>query len=155
MAMGIAGHFTPEISDLGEMRTRDTTLHFNTNPRRVSTTGVAVQPYTGPVAILVDDATASTSEIFAGGMQYLGRAKVFGERTAGAALPAIMLPLPNGDVFLHAVADYRLPNGNALEASGVKPDNARPYTRADFAREGDPALAEAVRWIAAQPAAAR
>jgi C-terminal processing protease CtpA/Prc len=47
---------------------------------------------------------------------------------------AIMLPLPNGDVFLHAVADYRLPNGNALEASGVKPDNARPYTRADFAR---------------------
>lgn len=155
MAMGIAGHFTPQISDLGEMRTRDTTLHFNTNPRRVSTTGVAVQPYTGPVAILVDDATASTSEIFAGGMQYLGRAKVFGERTAGAALPAIMLPLPNGDVFLHAVADYRLPNGNALEASGVKPDNARPYTRADFAREGDPALAEAVRWIAAQPTAAR
>ena len=155
MAMGIAGHFTPEISDLGEMRTRDTTLHFNTNPRRVSTTGVAVQPYNGPVAILVDDATASTSEIFAGGMQYLGRAKVFGERTAGAALPAIMLPLPNGDVFLHAVADYRLPNGNALEASGVKPDNARPYTRADYAREGDPALAEAVRWIAAQPTAAR
>lgn len=155
MAMGIAGHFTPQISDLGEMRTRDTTLHFNTNPRRVSTTGVAVQPYTGPVAILVDDATASTSEIFAGGMQYLGRAKVFGERTAGAALPAIMLPLPNGDVFLHAVADYRLPNGNALEASGVKPDNARPYVRADYAREGDPALAEAVRWIAAQPTAAR
>ncbi|MFM8816888.1 MAG: hypothetical protein ACKOHI_03255, partial [Phycisphaerales bacterium] len=62
---------------------------------------------------------------------------------------------PNGDVFLHAFADYRLPDGTALEASGVRPDNDRPYARADYAREGDPALAEAVRWIAAQRRAPR
>jgi len=53
-------------------------------------------------------------------------------------------------VFLHAFADYRLPDGRALEGGGVAPDNARPYVRADYAREGDPALAEAVRWIASQ-----
>jgi C-terminal processing protease CtpA/Prc len=82
-------------------------------------------------------------------MQHIGRAKVFGHRTAGAALPAMMTPLPNGDVFLHAFADYRLPDGTALEATGVRPDNAQPYDRAAYAREGDPALAEAVRWIAA------
>ena len=150
MAMGIAGHFTAEPASLGEMRTRDTTLSFTTNPRRASTSGVAVEPYAGPLAILVDDASASTTEIFAGGMQHLGRARVFGRRTAGAALPAMMTPLPNGDVFLHAFADYRLPDGTALEATGVRPDNARPYDRADYSREGDPALAEAVRWIASQ-----
>ena len=150
MAMGIAGHFTAEPASLGEMRTRDTTLSFTTNPRRSSTSGTAVDPYAGPVAILVDDASASTTEIFAGGMQHLGRARVFGRRTAGAALPAMMTPLPNGDVFLHAFADYRLPDGTALEATGVRPDNARPYDRADYAREGDPALAEAVRWIASE-----
>lgn len=150
MAMGIAGHFTPEVRELGEMRTRDVTLQFKTNPRTVSSTGVAVTPYAGPVAILVDESTASTSEIFAGGLQFLKRAKVFGTRTAGAALPAITMTLPNGDVFLHAFADYRLPNGSALEATGVVPDNARPYTRADFAALGDPAMAEAVRWIASQ-----
>ena len=150
MAMGIAGHFTAEVRELGEMRTRDVTLQFKTNPRTVSSTGVAVTPYAGPVAILVDESTASTSEIFAGGMQFLKRAKVFGTRTAGAALPAITMTLPNGDVFLHAFADYRLPNGSALEATGVVPDNARPYTRADFAALGDPAMAEAVRWIASQ-----
>jgi len=152
MAMGIAGHFTPEASDLGEMRSRDAVLHFNTNPRRVSTAGEPVEPYAGPVAILVDEGTASTSEIFAGGLQYLHRAKIFGTRTAGAALPAVTTVLPNGDVFLHAIADYRLPDGNALEASGVRPDNHHQYARADYARDGDPALAEAVRWIAAQPA---
>ena len=150
MAMGIAGHFTAEARELGEMKTRDVTLQFKTNPRTVSTTGVPVTPYAGPVAILVDDSTASTSEIFAGGMQFLKRAKVFGTRTAGAALPAVTMTLPNGDVFLHAIADYRLPDGSALEASGVVPDNARPYTRADYAALGDPAMAEAVRWIASQ-----
>jgi C-terminal processing protease CtpA/Prc len=61
-----------------------------------------------------------------------------------------MDPLPNGDVFLHAFADYRLPDGRPLEGGGVRPDNARPYDRADYAREGDPALAEAVRWIASR-----
>ena len=150
MAMGIAGHFTAEARELGEMKTRDVTLQFKTNPRTVSTSGVSVTPYAGPVAILVNDSTASTSEIFAGGMQFLKRAKVFGTRTAGAALPAITMTLPNGDVFLHAIADYRLPDGSALEASGVVPDNARPYTRADYAALGDPAMAEAVRWIASQ-----
>jgi carboxyl-terminal processing protease len=152
MAMGIAGHFTDAPEDLGEMRTRDTAMRFATNPRRTTADGKPTAPYAGPLAILVDEGTASTSEIFAGGLQHLGRAKVFGARTAGAALPAIMTPLPNGDVFLHAIADYRLPDGTALEATGVKPDNARPYDRADYAREGDPALAEAVRWIASQPA---
>jgi len=127
-------------------------MRFATNPRRTTADGKPTAPYAGPLAILVDEGTASTSEIFAGGLQHLGRAKVFGTRTAGAALPAIMTPLPNGDVFLHAIADYRLPDGTALEATGVKPDNARPYDRADYAREGDPALAEAVRWIASQPA---
>jgi carboxyl-terminal processing protease len=152
MAMGIAGHFTAEPADLGEMRTRESAMRFATNPRRTTSDGKPTAPYAGPLAILVDEGTASTSEIFAGGLQHLGRAKVFGTRTAGAALPAIMTPLPNGDVFLHAIADYRLPDGTALEATGVKPDNARPYGRADYAREGDPALAEAVRWIASQPA---
>ena len=150
MAMGIAGHFTPEVRELGEMKTRDVTLQFKTNPRTVSSTGVAVTPYAGPVAILVDDSTASTSEVFAGGLQFLKRAKVFGTRTAGAALPAHTMTLPNGDVFLHAIADYRLPDGSALEATGVVPDNVRPYTRADYAALGDPAMAEAVRWIASQ-----
>jgi carboxyl-terminal processing protease len=153
MAMGLGGHFTPEPASLGEMRTRDSGITFTTNPRRSSVEGTPVEPYAGPLAILVDEGSASTTEIFAAGLQFLGRAKVFGTRTAGAALPAAMDRLPNGDVFLHAFADYRLPDGRPVEGGGVVPDNARPYGRADYAREGDPALAEAVRWIASRPGA--
>lgn len=150
MAMGLAGHFTPEAKELGTMYTRESPLNFVSNPRLVSQDGKVVGAYTGPLAILVDEGTASTSEIFAGGLQYLGRAKIFGTRTAGAALPALMDDLPNGDVLLHAIADYRLPDGRQLEASGVRPDSPRAYTRADYAREGDPVLADAVRWIASE-----
>lgn len=152
MAMGIAGHFTPEQQRLGTMITRDGELNFITNPRTVSTTGERVEVFGGPVAILVDERTASTSEIFAGGMQHLGRARIFGMRTAGAALPAFMETMPNGDVFLHAIADYRLPNGKALEADGVKPDLDRTYTRLDYEKETDPVMADAVRWIASEKA---
>jgi len=155
MSMGIAGHFTAAPERLGEMRTRDTRLTFVTNPRRTDSQGRPVEPYAGPLAILVDERSASTTEIFAGGLQHLGRARIFGARTAGAALPAIMTPLPNGDIFLHAFADYRLPDGTALEASGVHPDNDHPYGRADYVHDGDPALAEAVRWIASTRRAPR
>lgn len=154
MAMGIAGHFTPQSERLGTMRTRDGELTFVTNPRTVSTRGESVAVYAGPVAILVDDTTASTSEIFAGGMQHLGRARIFGRRTAGAALPAVLDELPNGDVLLHAIADFRLPSGAALEAEGVRPDLDRSYTRLDYAREGDPILADAIRWVALQKSSA-
>jgi carboxyl-terminal processing protease len=150
MAMGIAGHFTAAPERLGTMRTREGELNFVTNPRTVSTTGESVAVYTGPVAILVDETTASTSEIFAGGMQHLGRARIFGRRTAGAALPAVLDELPNGDVFLHAIADFRLPSGGALEAEGVRPDLDRVYTRLDYDRDGDPILADAIRWIGAE-----
>jgi carboxyl-terminal processing protease len=91
MAMGIAGHFTPNAETLGSMIMRDSTLNFVTNPRLVSADGKPVNVFEGPVAILVDTGTASTSEIFAGGMQHLTRARIFGSRTAGAALPAIFV----------------------------------------------------------------
>ena len=50
--------------------------------------------------------------------QALGRARVFGERTPGMALPALMLRLPNQDVLYHAIADFVDPNGVRVEVSG-------------------------------------
>ena len=65
-----------------------------------------MEPFDGPVAILVDRLTASASECFAGGLQSLGRVRVFGETSMGQALPALFDRLPNGDVFIHAWGDF-------------------------------------------------
>jgi len=147
MMMGIAGHFIPEPKSLGTMKSRDNELKFTVNPRFVSATGERVQPFAGPVAILVDGLSASASECFTGGMQSLGRVRVFGERTMGAALPSQFDKLPNGDVFIHATADFVTADGARLEGSGVTPDEIVPLKREELLAGRDSALESALRWI--------
>src|SRR4029079_8304178 len=142
MVMGFGGFFVPSTVSLGTMRTRDLTLNFAINPRQVG-----AGPYSGPVAILVDAMSASTSEIFATGMQRIGRARVFGQRSAAAALPALMNGLPSGDVFVHAVADFTDPRGGRIEGAGVVPDEIVPLTEADLSKNIDAPLEAAVKWI--------
>ena len=141
MVMGFGGYFMDTTRSLGTMRTRQVSLNFVINPR--------ASRFRGPLAILVDPMSASTSEIFAAGMQRIGRARVFGERSAGAALPALMERLPSGDVFVHAVADFTDPNGRRIEGAGAVPDEVVPLRAGDIAAGRDAPLEAAVRWIAA------
>jgi carboxyl-terminal processing protease len=147
MMMGIAGHFIPERESLGVMKSRDNELKFTVNPRLVSAKGARVETFAGPVAILVDGLSASASECFTGGMQSLGRVRVFGERSMGAALPSQFDRLPNGDVFIHATADFVTADGTRLEGRGVIPDEAIPLRRADLLAGRDAALDAALAWI--------
>jgi carboxyl-terminal processing protease len=150
MAAGYAGHFIDRGDTLGTMKTRQNSLHFPINPRRVDTQARPVRPFAGPVAILTDAVSVSTAEFFAGGMQKLGRARVFGETSAGQALPSYAKRLPNGDVLLHAVADFTGPGGVRWEGTGVIPDVVAPPTREALLAGGDPALDAATRWIREQ-----
>ena len=147
MMMGIAGHFIPERESLGVMKTRDNELKFTVNPRLVNGKGQRVETFAGPVAILVDGLSASASECFTGGMQALGRVRVFGERTMGAALPSQFDRLPNGDVFIHATADFVTADGTRLEGRGVIPDEIIPVRRGDLLAGRDAALDAALTWI--------
>jgi len=147
MVMGFGGYFVDTTRSLGTMKSRQVALNFVINPRQSRADGRNVPPYSGPLAILVDPMTASTSEIFASGMQRIGRARVFGERSAGAALPAMMERLPSGDVFVHAVADFTDPDGRRVEGSGAQPDEIVPLEVGDLEKGRDAALEAAVKWI--------
>jgi carboxyl-terminal processing protease len=98
----------------------------------------------------VDGASASTSEILAGGLKDIGRARIFGTRTAAAALPSSIEQLPNGDGFQYAQANYISEGGKPLEGLGVIPDVVAPLTREALLARGDPALDEALKWIRTQ-----
>ena len=147
MMMGLSGHFVGERKTLGVMKTRDNTLEFKANPRTVDTTGKPVNVYGGPVAILVDAMSGSASECFAGGMQAIGRVRVFGQTSMGQALPALFDKLPNGDVMIHAYGDFVTGDGTRLEGRGVIPDEATPLTREDLLAGRDRALEAALAWI--------
>jgi carboxyl-terminal processing protease len=143
MAVGFGNWFVnqPELT-LGTLTLRSGTLQFVLNPR--------LETFKGPLAILVDGCSVSTSEILAGGLQGLKRATIFGSRTAGAALPSVVECLPNGDGFQYAIADYVSAGGKRLEGAGVKPDVEVPLVRQALLRGRDPVLDAAVQWIADQ-----
>jgi carboxyl-terminal processing protease len=151
MVMGIGGHFVREQISLGTMRTRNDELNFVANPRLTNRNGERVEPFAGPLAVLIDNTSASTSEVFAGGMQAIGRARVFGQRSMGAVLASLLDELPNGDILQHAVADFVVAEtGVRLEGRGVVPDEEITVTRADLLAGRDPTLEAAIEWIARQ-----
>jgi carboxyl-terminal processing protease len=140
LAMGVGGWFVDKSGlQLGTLVTRQGKLNFVLFPRP--------EPFPGPLAILVDGCSGSTSEIFAGGMQDLGRARIFGTRTAAAALPSMFDKLPNGDGFQYAIANYISEGGKPLEGVGVTPDEEVKLTRRALLDGHDPVLEAALRWI--------
>ncbi len=140
MATGMAGWFVDKKNlQLGTIITRETKLKFVINPRG--------ETFRGKLAVLVDEGSASTSEIFAGGLKDLGRARIFGTRTPGAALPSVIIHLPNGDGFQYAVANYISEGGKPLEGLGVTPDQEVKLTRAALLTGRDPVMDAAAQWI--------
>jgi carboxyl-terminal processing protease len=148
MIMGLAGHFVSERDQLlGVMKTRQSEMKFPANPRLVNAAGDRVEPYKGPVAILVDGMTGSASECFSGGLQSLGRARVFGQTSMGQALPALFDRLPNGDVLIHAWGDFVTGTGVRIEGRGVVPDEPIALSRSALLAGRDATLDGALAWI--------
>lgn len=140
LASTMAGFFVEEPdTKLGTLYQRDLTLRLTVNPR--------LEMFRGPLAILVDESSVSTSEIMAGGLQDLKRARIFGTRTAGAALPSMVEQLPNGDLFQYAMANYISESGRTLEGHGVTPDVEIKTTKASLLNGKDPVLEAALDWI--------
>ena len=139
MASGVAGLLVNERLSLGSMKSRDSEMKFIIYPQ--------ANIYDGKIVILTDYGSASTSEIFAAGMQEIGRAKVVGERSAGAVLPSVFEKLPDGATFQYVISDYKSPKNILLEGRGVIPDVEVKQTRQALLEGRDLQLEEAVKII--------
>ncbi len=139
MAPGLAGWLVDRETSLGSVRLRRGGMGYPVYPQEGA--------FLGPVALLIDGGSASTSEILAAGLKDLGRARLFGERSAGAALPSLFKTLPNGDLFQYAIGDIRSPRGQSLEGAGVAPDEPVGRTAADLAGGVDAPLEAATAWL--------
>jgi len=75
-----------------------------------------------PIVILVNNGSASASEIVAGGMQDHRRAVIVGETTFGKGSVQAILPLNKNEALRLTIARYYLPSGRTIQAKGVTPD---------------------------------
>jgi carboxyl-terminal processing protease len=146
----LGGLFLDEPAAIGTMITGGGELKLTALPREVDDAGVDIRRHGGPLAILTDRGSVSCSDMFAGGLQALGRARVFGDTSAGMALPSASVPLPSGDRLLYPTADYIDPKGRRIEGVGVIPDTPSPPTLKALRAGRDPALDAALAWIAKQ-----
>lgn len=99
-----------------------------------------------PMIVLINEGSASASEIVAGALQDSGRAKLLGTVSYGKGSVQIWYPLSeeNGAVRV-TIAKWLTPNGNTIHDIGLTPDYPVELTEDDRIADRDPQLDEAVR----------
>jgi carboxyl-terminal processing protease len=75
-----------------------------------------------PMAVLVDEGTASSSEILAGALRDNDRATVIGETTFGTGTVLSEFVLRDGSALLLGVAEWLTPDGDFIRETGIEPD---------------------------------
>lgn len=75
-----------------------------------------------PLVVLVNEGTASASEIVTGALQDRHRAVIIGVTTYGKGSVQEVVPLPDSSAFKLTVAAYYTPDGTNLSGNGIEPD---------------------------------
>jgi len=82
----------------------------------------------GKVAVLVNEGTASAAELLAAALRDSGRARLFGEPTAGKALVHLPAPLDDGSVLLISIGRIVRLDGTEILGRGLVPDERVSWT---------------------------
>ena len=75
-----------------------------------------------PTIILTNENTASASEILAGALKDLGKAKIVGTKTYGKGIIQQIIPLSDGSGIKITTEEYQTPNRNKIHEVGIEPD---------------------------------
>lgn len=97
-----------------EGRIKDSQLEFSAKPPDLL--------HGKPLIVLVNEGSASASEIVAGALQDRGRAVIMGRPTFGKGSVQTILPMNNKSALKLTTARYFTPNGRSIQAEGIQPD---------------------------------
>ena len=98
---------------------------------------------TKPTVVLVDETSASASEILSGALKDNHKAILVGSKTYGKGLIQQIVPLENGTGLNITIAKYLTPNGNDINKKGIEPDVNIVYSLAERRKHNDIQLKKA------------
>ena len=100
-----------------------------------------------PMAVLVNQYSASASEIFSGAVQDYGTAKIVGVTTYGKGVVQQLMDLGDGTCLKVTIAEYYTPNGRSINGKGVEPDVKVEYQYDEENPKADNQLDQALSTI--------
>lgn len=96
-----------------------------------------------PVAVLVNEGSASAAEIVAGALRDNGRAKLLGRKTFGKGSVQTVMPLEDGQALKLTTSHYFTPSGLSIHERGLEPDVPLP----EPASGNDTDIRSAIAWL--------
>jgi carboxyl-terminal processing protease len=97
-----------------------------------------------PTVVLINQGSASASEIVAGALQDYELATLVGEKTFGKGSVQTLEELSRGTAIKLTVAQWLTPKGRSIQQEGLTPDIEVPRTEEDINAERDPQLDKAL-----------
>lgn len=101
-----------------------------------------------PLAVLVNQYSASASEIFSGAVQDYGIGTIVGTTTYGKGVVQQLMDLGDGTCLKVTIAEYYTPNGRSINGTGVEPDVEVEYEYDEANPEADNQLEKALEIVA-------
>ena len=148
VGLRFAGLFFDEKITIARLVTRSGKPPLPDIPMTLAAGAVGAQVFSRPVAILVNEGTASTSELIANAFQEQRRAVVFGTNSCGCVLAFLdYKPLKGGGDLTLSEFGFISARGRRLEGSGVTPDRLVPLKLKDIRTGRDRALEEAEDYL--------
>ena len=100
-----------------------------------------------PMVVLIDEGSASASEIVTGALRCADRATVIGKTSYGKGSVQIQPELSNGGAVSVTIARWYLPDNTLIHGVGIAPDIEVDYTEEDYLNGTDPQLDAAIEFL--------
>ncbi len=99
------------------------------------------------LVVLVNEGSASASEIVAGALRDLKKTQLIGKKTFGKGVVQSIQEFPDGSVLKYTIAEWFTPSGKAINKEGIKPDIEVELKAEDIKDKKDPQLDKALEII--------
>lgn len=107
-------------------------------------------PWEKPLAVLINGASASASEIFAGAVQDYGIGQLVGTTTYGKGVVQQLFPMTDGTMVKLTIAEYFTPKGRNIDGTGIVPDVEVEYIYDETNPEADNQMEKALELLRGQ-----